>query len=710
MPRHMLNLLVCLTLVTVTIAQQTSKIRINQVGYEVQGPKFAVYQGDPADLSNVDTFTLCDTLDNIVYTGTISDPTHTIEGWQGVVMQGHGENFTRFNFSDFQEPGTYYLQCKREQSFTFVIDTNMLFKSTFPEQLNCYKKMRYLGEEDRSLKVQGSNERVDIFGGYKEASGDASKHFTHLQYANYIGGQENPMLTWVLLRTLEQNKATIEELTVTEQLLEEVAFGADYLMRSQHADGWFYTTIFNFWDETKERTVCAYEAALLDNSQFTNITIQAITDDYRSAFRTGGGIAIAALAKTGAANISSNNYTAEQYLEAAIKGYEYIKENNKTLCYNGKANIIDDYCALIAAIELYKATEETKYKTDADLWAENIIRKQQAEGWFTTEDGTLRPYYHAAEEGLPLISLIYYLTIAPEKKATVTEVVQKNINWYLQISAESNPFNAAKLYAAPYENEALQEPRVSYFMPKRNETGYWYQGENARLASLSTAFLSAATLLKSIYTLESDSLSTLALDQLNWILGKNPFEVCMLYGFGEINSPDYPTNRQGKRDRKSIKGGICNGISTSTRPSDWEDVEYIEWAPYEGSSWIDWRWIEQWLPHEFWFSFATSTLSEIVLNGDTPVEQKSFQTTMKPLHLRVSNTGKEQYTLTLNRNLRSPHRLEIISPKGVSLYRTTLSQNVATQKLSLPTIATGIHIIKVVSEENLVLTQRVFLQ
>ena len=36
------------------------------------------------------------------------------------------------------------------------------------------------------------------------------------------------------------------------------------------------------------------------------------------------------------------------------------------------------------------------------------------------------------------------------------------------------------------------EPRVQWFFPHDNESGYWWQGENARLASLATLLLAAA--------------------------------------------------------------------------------------------------------------------------------------------------------------------------------------------------------------------------
>ncbi|WP_260392325.1 glycoside hydrolase family 9 protein, partial [Aeromonas hydrophila] len=87
-----------------------------------------------------------------------------------------------------------------------------------------------------------------------------------------------------------------------------------------------------------------------------------------------------------------------------------------------------------------------------------------------------------------------------------------------------NPFTLARQYVKGVD----EAPRVSFFMPHHNESGYWWQGENARLASLAAmAFAAAAQLPR-----QRKPLLTFGQHQLDWILGQNPFNACMLAGPG----------------------------------------------------------------------------------------------------------------------------------------------------------------------------------
>ena len=183
----------------------------------------------------------------------------------------------------------------------------------------------------------------------------------------------------------------------------------------------------------------------LENDKFE------ISGDYQTAFREGGAISIAALAQAGTMGISGE-YTAAQYLEGAKKAYDHIKTNNVNYCDNGEPNLIDEYCAIIAAIELFKATNDTKYKDDAGTWVDNLLTRLTNEGWFATDDAQERPYFHAAEEGFPYVALAYYMTIDSGKNKQIQDAIRKNLDWYFKITNEvTNPFNYVRLYARHFE-------------------------------------------------------------------------------------------------------------------------------------------------------------------------------------------------------------------------------------------------------------------
>jgi hypothetical protein len=171
----------------------------------------------------------------------------------------------------------------------------------------------------------------------------------------------------------------------------------------------------------------------------------------------------------------------------------------------------------------------------------------------------------------------------------------------------NNPFDYLREYYKPYTT-SLGTAKKAFFLPHNNETGYWWQGENARLASMSTALLLAKRIASPEFNFGKDSISTLAVSQLDWVLGKNPFNVSMMYGYGYKNYPSYLDGTDPAK-KVNIKGGICNGITSGvTNEND------IVFMPYAATDWQNWRWIEQWLPHDAWYLLAVSTFSNIQNN------------------------------------------------------------------------------------------------
>jgi hypothetical protein len=78
-----------------------------------------------------------------------------------------------------------------------------------------------------------------------------------------------------------------------------------------------------------------------------------------------------------------------------------------------------------------------------------------------------------------------------------------------------------------------------FFIPHENETGWWWQGENARLGSLATAAIVGGRLAypaQGAWGIKS-TLGAYASQQLSWIMGGNPYNRCFIYGFGKNNVP-----------------------------------------------------------------------------------------------------------------------------------------------------------------------------
>ncbi|GBU21990.1 hypothetical protein R80B4_01892 [Fibrobacteres bacterium R8-0-B4] len=564
--------------------------------------------------------------------------------------------------------------------------------------------------------------------------------------------------------------------------------------------------------------------------------------------REGGGLSIAALAGAAKAGISRDS-SAAQYLAGAVRAYAHLKANPLKYQDDKKENIIDDYCGLLAASELYNATGEEAYRIDARDRAASLLGRQSPEGWFYTakdsSNSNVRPFYHAADEGLLVVALSRYYEVMKASVRNMNDVryaVGRNLRWYGKISAndaaDPNPFQYAKMYRSAgaggggvtgkdlakgrpakasreqddftadkafdgndqnpsrwssyksgeqndsqwisvelddvykvnrvvliwenaygkhyridvsvngtswtkafeitnndgggrkehtfpavdakfvrmygitrgyeyggfslYTFEVYGEPaapppvqspgQARYFIPHDNETGYWWQGENARLASMAAAFAIGASVADSGVALWNDTLFGLATAQLDWILGKNPFEICMMYGYGKNNYPFY----KGDAGIEHVRGGICNGITA--KHSDEND---IDWKPYsDGPDFYEnWRWLEQWIPHNAWYLTAVSALSYNIENGipDDPMFISVRRgASVRSSRLKISAVRGMWIKIELPFAASDGTEASVYDIRGKRVYAQKIQRGLRTMSMRLPsTAAKGMYVVNI---------------
>ena len=104
---------------------------------------------------------------------------------------------------------------------------------------------------------------------------------------------------------------------------------------------------------------------------------------YEASFRAGGGMAIAALALASTMPIDGD-FPRATYLRIAKEAFRFLNAHNRELLNDGKENILDDYCALMAATELYRATKEEIYRSAADHRAASLMARLATTEAFTT--------------------------------------------------------------------------------------------------------------------------------------------------------------------------------------------------------------------------------------------------------------------------------------------------------------------------------------
>ncbi|HCG9644371.1 TPA: glycoside hydrolase family 9 protein [Vibrio parahaemolyticus] len=554
----------------------------NHIGYERLGPKKAIIQTEQPHLSSYTAQLICATSEQTVATFAVEE--------QGKVANWHQGYFYLIDFSSFTDSGDYFLQVEDSRSSSFTVGEHILLDQTLSDVIHYFKSQRCGGvfdQQDRQVPVLNANQTADVHGGWYDASGDVSKYLSHLSYANYLNPQQTPMVIWNILKGLSllERSEDIAAFTRT-RLIEEALFGADFLVRMQNEKGFFYMTVFDKWSkDTAQREICAYETQL--GHKF---------DDYQAGFRQGGGVTIAALAAASRLGVHGE-YDQQKYRNAAENGYWHLKEHNTQYLNDGEENIIDEYCALLASVELFKATKETRYLEESRLWAQRLVARQMSDEqiqhfWSANQDGS-RPYFHAAEAGLPGIALCEYLAIEDDSVQTesVKCIVNRACEFEIKISNKvTNPFG----YPRQYVKGVNESKRDAFFVAHNNESGYWWQGENARLGSLATMAYLAQPHIASQEI--QQQLSVFAQDALNWIVGLNPYDMCMLDGHGR-NNPDYLP----QYGFFNAKGGVCNGIT-----GGFEDEEDIAFNPpaQKDDMLQNWRWGEQWIPHGAWYLLA----------------------------------------------------------------------------------------------------------
>lgn len=500
------------------------RILTNHIGYETTASKHAVVLGQAGD--NVLLFSVkkYETGEQ-VFSG-IPQKIGAVHKWKDWC-------FWTVDFDPVVEEGVYNIECSSDQetvrSFPFVIQDNLLERNTLSDLLYYFQGQRCSGlfdKADTNLAFADPKEGiVDAHGGWYDATGDYGKHLSHLCFATFFNPQQIPLVVWSLFKTYaaldKRNDPNFRQ--YKRRLLDEALFGADYLARVKNPSGSFYISVAAQGVEKKpaDRRImpAMLSFALADEDTKDAYTPRKAIDGgaiYEASYRAGAGVSIAALAMASTHKISGD-FDTKNYLKAAEDTFAFLEKHNLHLTNDGKENIIDDYCALVAATELFKASQDERYRSAADERAKSLMGRLIARDTFKNywrADDDDRPFFHPSDAGLPVVSLLYYLDIADDEiKSQVLETVRRSLNFEIEVTeAVANPFG----YSRQLVQNKMRVRRTSFFFPHDTETAPWWQGENARLASMATAARMAVKYFEQDKSF-CDKLQAFAWNQLNWV-------------------------------------------------------------------------------------------------------------------------------------------------------------------------------------------------
>lgn len=598
-------LIACLSMFVASTAAAQVHMLVDQVGYETRAPKQAVIEGTKTDHPRQFALIDADTGKTVFHADL--QPSGPVDAWGNWT-------FWTADFSSWQKPGHYVAETSTDvgpvRSCEFQIEGNLLERSTLSNVIYYFKGQRSSGLIDRAdshLPSPFGKGLIDAHGGWYDATGDYGIHLSQLGLTSYFNPQQVPLVEWSLLKSYQTLHARDDD-NFTEyerRLLDEGLYGADFLVRIKRPGGSFLESISapgkdklpedrafgnpNWRPRIRTSPTDATERTGPSNGPHA----------YEASLRAGGGMAIAALALAGTMP-ADGDFPRSTYIRTAEDAFKFLSSHNTELLNDGKENIIDDYCGLLAATELYKATKKQEYLHASDRRANQLIARLTSDGAFhnywRADDGK-RPFFNPADAGLPVISLLEYMQIAnADQQERVRATVERSLRFELSVTSEvNNPFG----YARQLVRMGNGQVRTAFFFPHDTDAAPWWQGENARIASLAAAARTAAPLFASDPAFQLQ-LENYAWNQLHWILGRNPYDASLMNGSGHGNAPYLFF---GSYKYTSAPGSIVNGITAALDNED--GIAFNEGYAVTSKD-DDWRWTEQWLPHDAWYLYAVS--------------------------------------------------------------------------------------------------------
>ena len=609
------------------------QILMNQVGLTTDGSKKAVLQctqGERALAASIYRVHAAGTAaDGTNVTGT--DPAaaeqavlHAAPVHAGTVARWNTGDYYTVDFSALREDGFYVLQAEYEKdgsrsvvrSLPFEVSSHFTTMRLINAAGYYFKAQRSSGEwldEDRHIPFQGQREGFrDAHGGWFDATGDYGIHMSHLGHSGFYSPQQASFsaLVFFLIVELMDQSGNEQYSMLRRRMLDEGFWGCDWLMRMHAPSGTFIRSVNRKGALTpvKDSRFMGLEYHG-SSAQFSDVAatadLEQITDaNYEVSLRNGGGAAIAALAAAGRFFYPGTDYSQSEYVETARTSWRYLRDHNDLYTNDGENNLVDEVCAVLALTELWKTTKEYGFLQEAREWAERIYTHME-----DTPDGGARlyvkdgvPYVQATEEGLPIVTLLLYAEAEQNTEAAARAEAQalKLMRHAIAITDSiNNPFGYPALEWKPLEemDQRGGNLRVQFFFPHDTTAAPWWQGDNARIASIAAAArLSAMHIKDEVFAARCRKLAE---DVIDWILGCNPFDSCMMEGYGQNNIQYFFENRY---DFLNCPGGIVNGITSGI-----EDEEGIAFVTEPTPDIRDnWRWAEQWIPHVTWFMYAVA--------------------------------------------------------------------------------------------------------
>jgi hypothetical protein len=582
------------------------RISFSHVGYQSGATKSAIASGLSAH-----EFRL---IDQTTGETVLTKPIQTVKA--------HIGTFQVMDFSEVRQTGSYILEAEGITTRPFRIDPNV-WSDTIWKALNFFYAERcgiaipgVHGVCHRDWTSVHGDKRIVVNGGWHDA-GDLTQ--------GLMGTAE---ITYSLLSLAERLHARGEDPQLYERLLEEGRWGLDWILKTSFGDGYRAGGAVNgrrtngiigdFDDISSKATNSPWVNFLAANTEALAARVLKESDPRLAAYalkmaETDWQFAVAGMAAADA---------------PASKERYQVSFDSANVAHLAHAE------GVLASVELFRATGDPRYMEKAAELARVILDSQERKrpnwttpltGFFYTspaKDNVLH-YCHNSREQMPVIALAHLCNAFPNHPDWM--------KWYSAVTLFSQYVQTTAQYTEPYgmlTSSIYQDDEYPLVPETRRESfrkqvlngvplgaGHYlrlfpvwmdYRGNNGTVLSRTQALAMAAHLRGDL------DLEQLSQQQLEWVIGRNPFSESTMWGEGYDFPPLY-TPMSG-----DIVGGLPVGIQTRGE----NDVPY--W-PVQST----WTYKEIWQnPAARWMFLMRDLSGPALVEGEAiaPVEFKEATT------------------------------------------------------------------------------------
>jgi len=541
------------------------RVAVNQVGYEADGPKGAVVLSNffPAKATSAYV--------------EILDENGRLVREQEVACAGrmYGEKqadwgwyFWPVDFSPLRTAGEFKVKARVGRldatSYPFSIERDLLFSETAQSNVDFFFVQRCGFEVPGwhaachldDAKLPDGTHR-DLTGGWHSA-GDYNK----LNWEYGDGG-----VMYALINAYESAPDFFEQFdrdgAAPCDIVDEAWWGAKFLAKVQVPEtGGILNHIEQGPDRRTWMNWCPPEKTT-DNTVGTADDPVVTEGEGQSPLAIGGWARLAALLD--ARGVETD------YLARAVRLWEHATKGGSSF---------GQPLALIGTVDLYAVTGEQRYLDFCRQSAQALLDSGDPEGQL--------PGGYADSGDIPAAALAYFAIKLSEEALVkpIRDRLEKHLPFFLAEAA--NP--------------------AGLMMQKLGADGYFFDPSSALGCNYQLCSRAWSALM--VYRITRDRRAwEYAANQLDFVLGKNPYGVCMMEGEGSYNLPRYHHRyiTIPGHERGAVPGAIPNGFVRDMAGNDRPGIDLST----GGRAYPSYRTNEPWLVHNVLYTLAITALHDV---------------------------------------------------------------------------------------------------